>query len=326
MQMTFSRSALLSALSLTVLLRTGPLAQRPDTDLSTRLDATLSDTFKADAPGAAVIVVHDGKPVFRKGYGLANLETKTPMRPDMVFQIGSVTKQFTSTAVLILAERGKLSFEDDISLYFPNYPNKGAKITIEHLLTHTSGIKSYTEDPKWPALWREDLTPAQIIDLTKDLPLEFAPGTKFNYNNTAYTMLGVIIEKASGLPYADFLRRNLFEPMGMSHTLYGSLTQIIPNRAAGYTRGADGWENAPYLSLTQPVLSRRSDVECGRSCVVGRRGRVAKADITGVLGTRLCRVQAGEWRTHSLWVWLGTRRVSGTQSHPSRRWYSGLCI
>ena len=276
MRMTFSRSALLSALSLTVLLRMGPLAQRPDTDLSTRLDATLSDTFKADAPGAAVIVVHDGKPVFRKGYGLANLETKTPMRPDMVFQIGSVTKQFTSTAVLILAERGKLSFEDDISLYFPNYPNKGAKITIEHLLTHTSGIKSYTEDPKWPALWREDLTPAQIIDLTKDLPLEFAPGTKFNYNNTAYTMLGVIIEKASGLPYADFLRRNLFEPLGMSHTLYGSLTQIIPNRAAGYTRGADGWENAPYLSLTQPysagaLMSNVDDLALWEGAVASRK-------------------------------------------------------
>ena len=147
MRMTFSRSALLSALGLTVLLRTGPLAQRPDTDLSTRLDATLSATFEADAPGAAVIVVHHGKPVFRKGYGLANLETKTPMRPDMVFQIGSVTKQFTSTAILMLVERGKLSLDDDISQDFPNYPNKGAKITVEHLLTHTSGIQSYTEDP-----------------------------------------------------------------------------------------------------------------------------------------------------------------------------------
>ena len=127
MRMTFSRSALFSALGLTVLLRTGPLAQRPETDLSTRLDATLSATFEGDAPGAAVIVVHHGKPVFRKGYGLANLETKTPMRPDMVFQIGSVTKQFTAIAILMLAERGKLSLDDDILQYLSQLSEQGSE-------------------------------------------------------------------------------------------------------------------------------------------------------------------------------------------------------
>ena len=224
-------------------------------DLANRLDGMLSSRFAADAPGAAVIVVKDGTVVFRKAYGLANLETGTAMRPEMVFEIGSVTKQFTSTAILMLAERGKLSLDDDLRKYFPDYPDKAARITVEHLLTHTSGIKSYTEDPKWPPLWRQDLTPQQVIDLTKDAPLEFAPGSKWNYNNTAYTMLGAIIEKVSGVSYADFIRQEIFEPLRMTHSTYGSFTNVIPNRAAGYTRAASGWENAPYLSMTQPYAA-----------------------------------------------------------------------
>ncbi len=215
----------------------------------------LASRFAVDAPGAAVILVKNGTVVFRKAYGLANLETGTAMRPEMVFEIGSVTKQFTATAILMLAERGKLSLDDDLRKYFPDYPDKAARITVEHLLTHTSGIKSYTEDPKWPPLWRQDLTPQQVIDLTKDAPLEFPPGSKWNYNNTAYTMLGAIIEKVSGVSYADFIRQEIFEPLRMTHSTYGSFTNVIPNRAAGYTRGASGWENAPYLSMTQPYAA-----------------------------------------------------------------------
>jgi CubicO group peptidase (beta-lactamase class C family) len=233
-------------------LSTAPAAQTPSTDLSQRLNQMLSRTFASDGPGATVIVVKDGNIVFRHGYGLANLETKTAMRPEMVFELGSVTKQFTSTAILMLAEEGKLSLADNIKKFFPDYPDKGAQITVEHLLTHTSGIKSYTDDPKWLSLWREDLTPQQVIDITKDAPLDFAPGTKWSYNNTAYTMLGAIIEKTSGLSYSDFIRQHIFEPLGMSHSLYGSFTRIIPNRAAGYTRVENGWENAPYLSMMQP--------------------------------------------------------------------------
>jgi D-alanyl-D-alanine carboxypeptidase len=231
------------------------LAQSTATDLETYVEDILSAKFPADAPGVAVIAVKDGRVVLRKAYSLANLEIRTAMRPEMVFELGSVTKQFTSTAILMLAERGKLSLTDDIRKYFPDYPEKGARISIENLLTHTSGIKSYTEDPKWPPLWRQDLTPQQVIDLTKDEPLEFAPGTRWTYNNTGYTMLGVIIEKVSGLSYAEFIRRNIFEPLGMSHSLYGSFTALIPNRASGYTRGDKGWENAPYLSMMQPYAA-----------------------------------------------------------------------
>jgi D-alanyl-D-alanine carboxypeptidase len=230
----------------------GTHAQSPTAQVFKRVDAMLSKTFTANAPGAAVVLVKDGNVLFRKAYGLANLETQTPMRPEMVFELGSVTKQFTSTAILMLAEQGKLSLEDDIKKYFPDYPDKGAKITVEHLLAHTSGIKSYTDEQSWLEKWRQDMTPQQVIALTEGAPLEFPPGSRWHYNNTGYTMLGVIIEKVSGLAYADFIRRNIFEPLGMSHSLYGSLTAVIPNRAAGYTKGSNGWENAPYLSMTQP--------------------------------------------------------------------------
>jgi D-alanyl-D-alanine carboxypeptidase len=227
-------------------------AQSPAADIPKRVDAILSKTFRAAAPGAAVIVVKDGEVLFRKGYGLANLETQTAMRPEMVFELGSVTKQFTSTAILMLAEQGKLSLADNIKKYFPEYPNKGATITVENLLTHTSGIKSYTDEQSWLEKWRQDMTPQQIIALTEAAALEFPPGSRWHYNNTGYTMLGVIIEKVSGLSYADFIHQNIFEPLGMSHSLYGSFTAVIPNRAAGYTQGRTGWENAPYLSMTQP--------------------------------------------------------------------------
>ena len=159
--------------------------------------------FTSDGPGASVVVVKDGRVLVGRAYGLANLETRTPMRPEMVFELGSVTKQFTSTAILMLAQEGKLALDDDIRKYLTDFPDKGARITLRHLLTHTSGIKDYTDDPKWPALWRQDFAPAQVVDLVRDAPLEFAPGTKWHYNNTGYTLLGMILEKAAGVLDAE---------------------------------------------------------------------------------------------------------------------------
>jgi CubicO group peptidase (beta-lactamase class C family) len=208
-----------------------------------------------DGPGAAVVLVKDGRVIFRKGYGMANLELKNPMQPDMVFEIGSITKQFTSTAILMLVEQGKISLDDDLHKYLPDYPDKGTKISIENLLTHTSGIKSYTNDLKWMSMWRQDMTVQQIIDLTKDDPLEFPPGTKWKYDNTGYILLGAIIEKVSGLSYADYIRKNIFEPLGMKHSYYGSNSAVIPGRASGYSKDGGNWVNARYLSMTQPYAA-----------------------------------------------------------------------
>ena len=130
------------------------LAQ-PAEDLSKSIDDLLTQTYKPNEPGAAVIVVKDGKVVFRKGYGMANLELGVPVEPDMVFRLGSITKQFTAVAILMLVEQGKLSLDDDLTKFLPDYPTKGQKITITHLLTHTSGIKPYTSLPEWLAMWRK---------------------------------------------------------------------------------------------------------------------------------------------------------------------------
>jgi D-alanyl-D-alanine carboxypeptidase len=249
------RLALILLIALATPVIGDPTPQRPAASLVSQLDGVLSPRFPADGPGAAVIVVKDGRVIFRKGYGMGNLELKAPMQPDMVFEIGSVTKQFTSTAILILADQGKLSLDDDLHKYLPDYPDKGAKISIVNLLTHTSGIKSYTSDLKWRGMWRQDLSVQQIIEITKDDPLEFPPGTRWKYDNTGYILLGAIIEKVSGLSYADYIRKNIFEPLGMKHSYYGSNSAVIPWRASGYSRDGDNWVNATYLSMSQPYAA-----------------------------------------------------------------------
>jgi D-alanyl-D-alanine carboxypeptidase len=193
------RSVRTAALSALVLVAAATSAQAAGkTDLASYADRLFTETYPADEPGAAVLIVHDGETVLRKGYGMANLELEVPIRPEMVFEIGSVTKQFTAAAILKLAEQGKLALEDDVRKHLPGYPTHGKTITIEHLLTHTSGIPSYTGLPEWQARVREDLTVQQLVGIFQDKPLEFEPGERYSYNNSAYVLLGAVIEKLSG--------------------------------------------------------------------------------------------------------------------------------
>jgi CubicO group peptidase (beta-lactamase class C family) len=229
--------------------------QDSEKDLSARIDKLLSDVYKPGQPGAAVLVKKHGNVILRKGYGFANLELNVPVEPDMVFRLGSVTKQFTAVAVLMLAEEGKLSLQDEVTKFVPDYPTQGKKITVEHLLTHTSGIKSYTDLPEWLPLQRKDMTVAEIIALAKDKPMEFAPGERWKYCNSGYILLGAIIEKASGKTYAEFLESRVFTPLGMKSTLYDSTSRVVPRRASGYSKGKAGFENAPYLSMSQPYAA-----------------------------------------------------------------------
>jgi CubicO group peptidase (beta-lactamase class C family) len=164
-------------------------------------------------------------------------------------------EQFTAVSILILAEQGKLSLQDEITKFLPDFPTQGRTITIEHLLTHTSGLKSYTNLSEWLPLWRKDMTVREIINLTKDKPMEFAPGERWNYNNTGYVLLGAVIEKVSGLTYEDYVNKNIFGPLGMKHSYYGNTERIIPRRIPGYQMGKDGFVNAPYLSMTQPYAA-----------------------------------------------------------------------
>ncbi len=226
-----------------------------DAKLAQELDKMLTGIYKAEAPGAAVIVTKNDKPIFRKGYGMADLELGVKVEPDMIFRIGSITKQFTAVAILMLAEQGKLNLTDDLNKFLPDFPTHEHKITVEQLLVHTSGIKSYTGMPEWMPLMRKDLTLQELLDIFKNQPMDFAPDERWDYNNSAYVLLGAIIEKISGASYGDFIQKNIFAALGMKHSSYGSATRIIPRRIPGYEKGNDGYQNAAYLSMTQPYAA-----------------------------------------------------------------------
>jgi D-alanyl-D-alanine carboxypeptidase len=221
-------------------------------ELAQYADRLLAETYPADQPGATALIVRNGETVLRKGYGLANLELNVPMQPDMVLELGSVTKQFTGAAILMLQERGQLSVTDDVTKYLPDYPTHGQKITLDHLLTHVSGIPSYTGLPEWAAQWRQDVTVDQLIAIFKDKPLEFAPGEKWSYNNSAYVLLGAVIEKVSGKTYEDFIEQEIFAPLGMKRASYVNLRDVVPGRASGYDKQGDKYLNTQYLSMSQP--------------------------------------------------------------------------
>ena len=255
-----SRSFRLGAGTVALLLLMGaaatPAAVPKPAGPTAAIDALLKGSYPADRPGAAVIVTKDGETLFERAYGMADLELGVPLRPDMVFRLGSITKQFTAAAILMLAEEGKLSLQDPIEKHLPGYPTQGHTITIEHLLTHTSGIQSYTDMPGWmTSRILSPMTVQELVDGFKREPMQFAPGERYAYNNSAYVLLGAIVEKASGSTYEAFVTERIFQPLGMTASYYGSTERIIPRRAPGYTREGDQPKNARYLSMTQPFAA-----------------------------------------------------------------------
>ncbi|MCX6544386.1 MAG: serine hydrolase [Acidobacteria bacterium] len=204
------------------------------------IDALLAGIYTPDKPGATAIVMKDGRVVLRKAYGLANVELQVPMRPESVLALASLSKQFTAAAILKLAEEGRLSLGDDISRFLPHYPTHGINITIEHLLTHTSGLNALSETSDLRAVTVQEGKLIDVLgDWVKDLPQDAAPGERWAYSNWGYNLLGAIIEQVSGQSYADYLRQRIFEPLGMTHTYYADRRQIIPLRATGYDAQTD---------------------------------------------------------------------------------------
>jgi CubicO group peptidase (beta-lactamase class C family) len=214
------------------------------------VDRTYQSIVKAGYPGAAVLVARDGKVLLRKGYGSACLEHEVDATPATRYRIGSVTKQFTAAAVLRLQEAGKLSVADPLSKFLPDYP-RGGEVTVRHLLTHTSGIHSYTNKPDFGSTVTVPITPDALIRSFKDDPFDFEPGRKFLYSNSGYFLLGVIVEKVSGLSYAEYLRRNFFEPLGMKNTGVHDSREVIADEACGYT-----WENGRVRKALNWDMSR----------------------------------------------------------------------
>jgi len=215
------------------------------------IDNHFNDKIPANGPGAAVFVVKDGKVILRKGYGLANIELSVPIKPETVFRIGSITKQFTAACIMMLVDENKISLDDEITQFIPDYPTRGNRITIHNLLNHTSGIKSYDETQDFYLKIHNDLSPDEVVNLFKDEPLDFRPGEQFKYNNSGYFLLGIIIDTVSGSSYEEFVNERIFEPLGIKNSYHGNHSSIIPNRAAGYEPYDTGFVNADYLSMTQ---------------------------------------------------------------------------
>ena len=212
----------------------------------------LSSYIDENGPGAAVIVSQHGKVLFKSALGQANIEHQIPLTADSVFRLGSITKQFTAAAIMMLAEQGKLSLHDDIHKFVPNFPTEGQKVTVEHLLTHTSGIANYTEDEH---IWDNLLpTPTTMDDMLTEFakhPMPLKTGEAMRYSNTGYVLLGKIIEVASKESYADFIEQHIFAKLGMKNSQYGG-RQIIANRASGYVQTETGVENSGPVNMMWP--------------------------------------------------------------------------
>lgn len=217
------------------------------------VDRYLENQLKQrNIPGLSVAVVRNGKVEKAKGYGLADVELNVPATERTVYQWASVTKQFTAEAIMLLAQEGKLRLEDRIARYYTNTPASWSNVTIRHLLNHTSGIKSYTSLRNFFDTIRKDYKPDELIGLVSDAPLEFDPGEKWNYNNTAYYLLGLVIENVSGKSYGDFLASRIFKPLGMDTARVNHQFEIIPNRATGYDTRSNRLWRSEFVSPTQP--------------------------------------------------------------------------
>jgi CubicO group peptidase (beta-lactamase class C family) len=221
------------------------------------LDSAVAEYVKAEMerqhiPGLALLVTRDGKVVRSEGFGLANVEVQVPVKPETIFQSGSVGKQFTATAVMMLVEAGKIGLNDPLTKYFPEAPPSWKNVTVRELLSHTGGFGDYPKDFNF----RKDWTEPQLLKLVESIPLAYPPGTKWEYSNLGYLTLGILIHRVSGEFYGDFLRQRIFQPLGMQATRIISEVDIIPNRAAGYRLLKGELKNQEWVA---PAMNTTAD-------------------------------------------------------------------
>ena len=247
-------------------------AQTPaDKSLGAAIDKVAAAAVAAgESPGLEIAVVKNGKPLVVKGYGSANLEQHVPVSNDSVFRIGSVTKQFTAVALLLLAEEGKLSLQDKLSKYYPNFP-RADDITLDEMLHHTSGIFNYTSEPNFAVDGMIHRSTDEMVEFIGKLPKtqDFEPGTNWSYSNSAYFILGGVVEKASGAPLASVFKMRFFTPLGMAHSALDDETEIVAGRARGYAGAGPGKaivvkylhpQNGGILPIRKPVAACRREV------------------------------------------------------------------
>jgi len=218
--------------------------------LASQVDTFLTHEVEAEQFSGSVLIARAGKVLFSQGYSLADWDQHVPNTPQTEFRIGSLTKQFTAMAILLLQERGKLHVQDHICLYVPHCPTAWQPITIHHLLTHTSGIPNYTAFSDID--FTQPVSPVQLIAHFKDKPLDFQPGTQYSYSNSGYVVLGSIIERVTGEPYALFLQHTIFTPLQMRNTGYDQNHPPLPEHATGY----QDWQlTAQYLDMSWPFAA-----------------------------------------------------------------------
>jgi CubicO group peptidase (beta-lactamase class C family) len=233
-----------------------------DDENSAKADAYVNGEMRAEKiPGLALAIVRDGKIVKSQGYGLANIELDVAVKPETIFQTGSVGKQFTATAVMMLVEEGKIHLDYPIGKYLPDSPASWNNVTVRNLLTHTSGVPDYESDSlaKKGAAFinlRNDYTEDELFAKFSGLPLDFPPGSKWSYSNSGYVLLGILIHKVAGQFYGDLLQERIFQPLGMTSTRIISEADIIPNRAAGYRLVNGEIKNQEWVS---PMLNTTAD-------------------------------------------------------------------
>lgn len=248
--MTFARSHLVLIFSPLLLCATLTAAR-------SSLDSAVSEYVKAEMerqhiPGLALLVTKDGKIVRAGGFGLANIELQVPVKPETIFQSGSVGKQFTATAVMMLVEEGKVGLDDPLTKYFPDGPASWNSVTVRELLSHSGGFGDYPTDFNF----RKDWTEPELLKLVESIPLAYPAGTKWEYSNLGYLTLGILIHRVSGEFYGDFLQQRVFQPLGMKTTRIISEADIIPNRAAGYRLVKGELKNQEWVA---PAMNTTAD-------------------------------------------------------------------
>jgi CubicO group peptidase (beta-lactamase class C family) len=236
----------------TLLLFSGAATFAAVVENTKRMDEVVSAQVETGRFMGSVLVARDDRIVFERSAGWANLEWNIPNAADTKFRVGSVTKQFTAACILLLAERGKLQLADPVGRHLPEAPEAWSKITLQHLLHHTSGLPSLTRTSEFAALTGKSATPRETVARVRDRPLEFKPGERYAYSNLGYIVLGDVIERVSGRSYDAFVRENIFVPLGMNESGYDSNSAVIPRRAAGYTPGVKGLVNADFIDMRVP--------------------------------------------------------------------------
>jgi CubicO group peptidase (beta-lactamase class C family) len=284
------------------LIATPSLAQQTP---AAKIDRVIKQQMDADKiPGVSLAVLRDGKIVLLKSYGLANVEHQVPVKPTTIFQSGSIGKQFTAAAVMILVQENKLSLDDKISKYFPDAPASWKDITVWNLLTHTSGLGDYPADVDL----RRDYTEDEYFASFKKAPLDFAPGSSWNYSNVGYVTLGMLIRKVTGKYYGDFLKERIFQPLGMTTARIISEADIVPNRAAGYRLVQGELKNQEWVS---PSTNSTADGSLYLSIL-----DLAKWDVS--LYTDKLLTQASREK-----IWTAARLNNGTTKDYGFGWHLG---